>query len=323
MRLRLLLPLFCLTALAGCKNGSPPPPRGEPAATTPVTSAAKPRASVAASASASAPEAPAPNVSGKVPFDYPMVTTTARPGDYVLAPPRAWLDEALENGADQQPFIYYGAWLQAAGKAGSVVRTKPGPEEEVPNSLLIPIRKGESAHSGDIVLTTWASGTGLQRAIVVEGSEATSPRVRYLDLALDHPTGWGEKIDTLPANTFHRLNEPGEIGTTLACKEGSRYVHRIVTHRSGDQVLGLGFAGQLKVFPVGDCREVPLIPKAKPADRVFVPVLGTFTEAQVVKVDADAGRILVRYRVGDEKHETAVGYTNVAVDLPLPPKPDK
>jgi len=309
-----------LAALPGCKNGEQAAPRGEPAA-TPVASAAAAQASVAASESANAPDVPAANVSGKIPFDYPTVPTTAHAGDYVLAPPRAWIDEALENGADKQPFIFYGAWLKAAGKTGSIVRTAPGPEEAVPNSLLIPIPRGESAQRGDIVLTTWASGTGMQRAIVVEGGNPTSPQVRYLDLALDHPTGWGEKVDTLPPNTFHRLTEPGEVGTTLACREGKRYTQRIVTHRTGDKVLGLGFAGQLKVYAAADCQAVPLVPKAKPGAQVFVPVLGTFTEAKVEKIDADAGRILVSYRVGDDKQETSVGYTNVAVDLPVPPKP--
>jgi hypothetical protein len=319
-RSALLALSVCLAALPSCKNGEQPAPREKPGA-QPATSGAAASASVAASASASAPAARAQNVSGKIPFDYPMVTTTARPGDYVLAPPRAWLDEALENGADKQPFIYYGAWLTAAGKSGSIVRTLPGPEEEVPNSLLIPIPKGESARPGDIVLTTWASGTGMQRAIVVEGEKPTSPQVRYLDLALDHPTGWGEKVDTLPPNTFHRLTRPGEVGTTVACREGKRYIQRIVTHRSGDKLLGLGFAGQLKVVPAADCREVPLVPKVKLADRVFVPVLGTFTEAKVKQVDAEAGRVFVSYQVGDEKQKTSVGFTNVAVDLPVPPNP--
>jgi hypothetical protein len=258
---------------------------------------------------------PAGPLSGKPLFDYPQVTTTAKRGERVLAPPRASIDEALAHGAQTVAFVYYDAEMLEPGKKVSLILTRPGAKEAIPNVLLIPIRPGERVAPGDIVLTSWGSGTGLHRAIVVEGGRADSPRVRYLDLDYDHPSGWGQKEDSLPPNSFHKLVRPGEIGTTLACREGQHRTQWIVAHRAGQKLLGLGFAGELRVLEPSDCQELPLVVRPKTGDRVFVPMVGTFTEVRAVKVDAKLGRVFVEYRYGDDKHEAAFGFTNVATEL--------
>jgi hypothetical protein len=258
---------------------------------------------------------PAGPVSGKPLFDYPEVATTAKRAEHVLAPPRASIDEALEQGAQTVAFIYYDAEMLEPGKKESLILTRPGAEERIPNALLISIRPGERVAPGDIVLTSWASGTGLQRAIVVEGGKPDSPRVRYLDLDYAHPSGWGQKEDSLPPDSFHKLVRPGETGSTLACREGQHRTQWIITHRAGTKLLGLGFAGKLRVLDSSDCQEVPLAVRPKTGDRVFVPMVGTFTEVGVVKVDAKIGRVFVQYRYGDDEHEAAFGFTNVATEL--------
>jgi hypothetical protein len=164
---------------------------------------------------------------------------------------------------------------------------------------------------GDVLLTAWASGSGLQRAIVVEGGSAEKPKVRYLDMALDNPSGWGEKADQLPEGTFRKLSQDGEPGSTLACKDGSRTLRWIHVSRSGDKLLGLGYAGKVRALDKGDCRSVPIVPKVKPGDSVLVPVLGSYQPAKVSKVDAKLGRVFARYEYGGKTKEDAFGFTNV------------
>jgi hypothetical protein len=162
------------------------------------------------------------------------------------------------------------------------------------------------------VLTAWASGSGLQRAIVVEGGAPEKPKVRYLDMTLDNPSGWGEKEDSLPEGSFHVLTKPGELGTSLACKDGSRVLRWILVARAGDKLLGLGFAGKMKVLDEKVCDAVPIAPKVKPGDAVRVPVLGAFVAGKVSKVDAKIGRVWVKYQIGGDDRDEAFGFTNVA-----------
>ena len=80
-------------------------------------------------------------------------------------------------------------------------------------------------------------------------------------------------------------------------------------------MLGLSFAGGLRILSASDCTDVPLRPPAKPGDAVFVPITGVFTEAKVTRVDSSAGRIAVDYRFGKEQREGVFGFTNVATGL--------
>ena len=80
-------------------------------------------------------------------------------------------------------------------------------------------------------------------------------------------------------------------------------------------MLGLNFAGGLRVLAASNCTDVPLRPPVKPGDAVFVPVTGVFTEGKVTRVDNLAGRVAVDYRLGKEQREGVFGFTNVATGL--------
>ncbi|HMJ11936.1 MAG TPA: hypothetical protein VK524_11010, partial [Polyangiaceae bacterium] len=137
---------------------------------------------------------------GELPFEYPRARTSARSGEYVLAPSSSWIAQAFEKGGDKQTFIYYGGWLRRAGERASEVETLTRQRALIPNAFIIPIRSGERAEVGDVLLTSWASGSGMQRALAV-GGDPKAPRVRYLDIDFDNPSGFGNKEDVLPANT--------------------------------------------------------------------------------------------------------------------------
>jgi hypothetical protein len=261
-----------------------------------------------------APEPGSQREAGAVPFEFPAVKARSKQGDFVLAPSKGWIEEAFAKGADKQPFIFYGAWMLEPGEKASVLRTLPGQRVTIPNAMIIPVGTGESAKTGDIVLTAWASGSGMQRAIVVGGAPA-EPSVRYLDLELDSPSGWGKKEDTLKPNTFHVLTKAGEPGTTVACKEGERHTRFVIVTEADGKLLGVGFAGKMKVLPRATCKNVPIAPKVKVGDTVFVPVIGAFTEAKVTKVDEKIGRVWVKHEFGGQDTDEAFAFTNVLPSL--------
>jgi hypothetical protein len=252
---------------------------------------------------------------GAVPFEYPVVATSARAGDFVLAPSRSWVDEAFERGADKQTFIYYGGWMREPGPQESLLETLTRQKTRIMNALIIPIRRGERAKPGDVVLTAWASGTGMQRAIVVTGGTPEAPKVRYLDMDYDSPSGWGKKEDVLKPDTFHRLTKPGEVGTTLACAEGGRHARYVLTNEQNDKLLMIGFAGRMRVAPKSECKPLPIEPKLRAGDSASIALVGSFVEGKVRKVDPEVGRVFVEYEFGSQKKQEAVGYTNVAPTL--------
>jgi hypothetical protein len=185
----------------------------------------------------------------------------------------------------------------------------------VPNALVIPIRSGETAAKGDVVLTSGPGGSGLIRAFVVGGS-AEAPTVRALDVA---PGEFGlpeQGTFNLPRQTFQVLRSAGEVGTSLVCRSGDRVLGMICLSRSEDRVLGLGFAGMTQALPASACRALPLSLELAPGDRVFVPQLERLLEASVVAVRPGSGRVSVEFTFAGQKRTAEVGLLNVATQLP-------
>lgn len=249
----------------------------------------------------------------ELPFDYPAVPTTARPGDPVLAPPARWVDNARTDGISSQSFVYFAGKMVAPGPVASVIEVAGGALEALPNALILPLRRGERAAPGDLLLTSWASGTGMQRAIVVAGGTPESPRAAYLDLDYDHPSGVAKRAEPLPPNRFHRLTEAGAVGTSVRCDERGQDRHYVLVHRTPARWLGLGYGGRLRPLDPNRCRPLPLHPKID-AGSVEIPLLGVFTPVRVRSYDAEIGRVFVRYSVGDQKLDAAVGLLNVTAN---------
>ena len=264
-----------------------------------------------------APESSAAPEAGKIPLNYPKVATTAKAGDWVLAPPRLWVDQAFQKGADKQTFIWYAASMVQPGPAESRIKDLMGKEAVIPNSLIVPIRKGEKAKVGDVILTWWQSGSGMERAMVVKGGTPTAPMVRYLDMDLDNPSGCGKKEDTCKPNSFHVLKKPMEPGTAVAYKDKTwGWKHGIVGNVSGNKVLVIGFAGSLVVMPKADCLALPIRPAVKKGDACMVPNAAVFVKAKVEKVDPVIGRVFVSGTMWKKDKPYAVAFGNVIPKLP-------
>jgi hypothetical protein len=231
---------------------------------------------------------------------FPDVKTTAKAGESILLPSYNWL-EALSKGKKQN-LIFYNQKMVTPGATTSQVAYTVGKKEvEVHNSYIIAIPKGGKAKVGDIVLTWWQSGSGMQRAIVVKASKPSTPVVRYLDIDYDNPaksrdksTTIGKMDEELAANTFTRLTE-GAPGSVYRCVEGGKGLRvRLVAKAPSGQLFVIGQAGMPKVFAKEDCKPTPLQPKVKAGDEVEVEFAGKFTKAKVERVDKAIGRVFVK-----------------------------
>ena len=256
---------------------------------------------------------------GRIPLDYPVVGTSARKGDFVLAVPSKWIRRAFEQGANRQSFLLYGGWMLQPGPKQSKIRNRDGELDTIPNSVIIPIRRGERTRPGDILLTAWASGFGMQRAVVVRGKgRSNRPAVRYLDMKYENPAGIARETDRLEPNTFHRLLGGMQPGTSVAIRDERGFRHGVVINVQQEKVLVIGFGRKLEVTARSDCVLLPMHPRLRRGDAVSVPYLGHFYPGTVKRVVHRIGRVFVSFQHEGQARTVAVGYSNVIRPLAAP-----
>lgn len=226
-------------------------------------------------------------------LEFPTTSTTAKAGEYVLAP-NVETDKITPNTN-----IMYSTWeMVAPGEKESTIKNSVT-ERTVPNALIIPIPAEQSVKVGDVVLTWWQSGAGMQRAIVVDAENPKEPVVRYLDIAYDNPVPnkagvpIGQMDEQLQPNSFVKLTEAFASGTVVGVKDESRnrYNHHRVINVIGDKVILAGFLGRLSIRDKSECLPVPIIPEVKAGDEVYVNAVSSFIKATVKEVDKKIGRV--------------------------------
>lgn len=238
---------------------------------------------------------------------FPDIATTAKAGDFILLPTYKALERASKPDGEKQNLSYYHQKMLTPGaKTSRVTYTVGEKDVEIPNSYIVAIPAGGKAKVGDIVLTWWQSGSGMQRAIVVKATDPTQPVVRYLDLSYDNPaksrdktTTIGQMEEQLAANSFTILKE-GAPGSVYRCDDGKEAHHvHLISKAPDGQFLVNSSSGHLKVFAKGACKPTPLKPKVKVGAEVEVEFVGGFTKGKVERIDAKIGRVFVK-RFGKE-----------------------
>jgi hypothetical protein len=274
------------------------------------SAAAANTAAPTANANATTAETPKSTLKpGEIPFSgFPTVGTTAKAGEVVLCPSYNWIQDAATKGPEQVTFIFYSQKMSAPGDVESEVEFLSPGKAKVSNAYLIPIPAGQTAKVGDIVLTWWQSGSGMNRAIVVEASDPSEPTVRYLDIDYDNPaksrdgkTTIGQMDEKLKPNSFVKISNAWEPGTVIAVNDGASRKKARIIRVAGDKVLALGQAGSLKVYDKSAATPVPVKPSVKAGDKVKAPIYGSFQNVTVTKVDGRNGRVFVKPETGDEK----------------------
>lgn len=253
--------------------------------------------------------------------DFPLTALDANNGDVILSPSKNWQEDATKEGADNVTFIFYNQTVAEVGEKTSKVNFMGENGVEIPNYMIIPIKANQTAKKGDIVLTWWQTGSGMQRAIVVDDTDPASPTVRYLDLSWDNPATNSDGKPIAQAHyqikpgTFHVLSADWSPGTTVAAKSEGKSVAATVVAVAGDQVLTIGFAGKMKIYAKSDCTPCPVIPNVKAGDKVQIPWVGTFKESTVERVDAALGAVWCDDPFSDEP--MVVSFGDISTNLAL------
>lgn len=255
-----------------------------------------------------------PNLQATFPFkDFPAVETTAKTGEVVLVPSYNWLQEANVKGADKVSMIWYAQKMSAPDKEMSEVEFMSD-KKKVPNAYIVAIPAGQKAKKGDILLTWWQSGSGLQRAIVVDDANPAEPVVRYLDLDYDNPakssdgkTGIGQMEEKLKPNSFVKINAPFDVGSIIAIQDGADMKPAQVIRVAGDKVFVNGFAGRIDVVDKSRCTPIPLVSNAKVGEKVKAVWVSSIKEGTVTKIDAAIGRVFIKFDVDSKEKAVSFG----------------
>lgn len=260
---------------------------------------------------------------GQSPFlEYPRVGTTAKVGEYVLAPSRAFIDEAFEEGTDSTTFVFYSSTMAEVGELESTL-DQTFEEVTMPNSFIIPLPAGATASEGDVLLTWWQTGSGMQRAYVTDATNPSQPVVKYLDLSLTNPattddgTPIGQAEYTLKADSFTVLEGEFTPGSAVAVSnDAGSYTHYQVVNEAEGKLLVIGFAGKMAVVEKADAVALPVVPTVVVGDEVMAPRYGSMQEATVTRVDAEIGRVFVEFSNGATE-EVGVPYGDVILATAL------
>ncbi|MEP3480596.1 MAG: hypothetical protein ABJZ55_15205 [Fuerstiella sp.] len=240
----------------------------------------------------------------------PTSQSPAEVGEYVLCPSRQFYDADVKSGFSTSTFIYYAAVMVVRGEHESKVRNLAGKEFSLPNAMMIAIPKGQKAKRGDILLSWWQSGSGMQRCIVVGGSPE-EPTVRYLDVAYDNPSGVGTKEDTLKPDSFYVLDKPMQIGTTVTVKTPRQERFGQLVAMDNKKVMLREFAGKLKIYDRALVKAMPLRPKLSAGDAADAALFGSMKPVTVVKVDAKIGRVFTTYQLGRTEKQRVFSFGEI------------
>jgi hypothetical protein len=231
----------------------------------------------------------------------------------VLVPSYNWLQEANVKGADKVTMIWYSQTMAAPDKEMSEVKFMSD-TRKVPNAYIVAIAPGGKAKNGDILLTWWQTGSGMQRAIVVDDANPAEPVVRYLDLDYDNPakssdgkTSIGQMEEKLKPNTFMKISAPFETGTTVAIQDGADQKSAQVIRVAGDKVFVNGFAGLPAVVDKSRCTPLPIVSNVKVGEKVKAVWVSSIKEGTVTKIDPKIGRVFIKFDLDGKEKAVAFG----------------
>lgn len=203
-----------------------------------------------------------------------------------------------------ETYIFYSTTVKSVGETTSMV-SDYGSSVEMPNSLIIPLPAGQKAQKGDIILTWWQSGSGMQRAIVTDASNPESPKVDYLDLGYkDDGTGFANEHanEQIKPNTFTIMKDgEWQPGAQIVVTGDGSYESGTLISCTDDKVLMLGFAGKIAVYKRSACKVVPLKQNLKVGDEVMAVYISSYRPGyKIKKIDEKIGRVWVENSYGEE-----------------------
>lgn len=223
--------------------------------------------------------------------DLINISIDVEKGQWVMCPAKYLIDSAFSKGIENSVFVYYPRKVIDFNE-NSIFVAELGDTSIIPKYFVIPLPKNENVSKGDIVLSWWQKGTGMQRALVFDVVQDGRPVVYYLDGHFSFSqSNLKYLLDTLKKDTYINISEKALIGRSFMINEEYISSYYITVAENKDSVMGLSWAGIIKVFKKTDCNFVPLNIQLKEGDSVLVPYLGTYCDGIIKKMWNDIGKV--------------------------------
>jgi len=232
---------------------------------------------------------------------------------FVLAPSKSCYDSAQIKGLKYSLFVFYPRKYISSKEKFSLLE-EIGDTVLIPDDLIIPLRKNQEVKQGDVLLTWWQSGTGMQRAIVLSAKNPLRPVVYYLDNQFyfyydeNDPTFW---IDTLKENSYNILDEKWCSGRSIIVEQNGVSSFYIVINSNTDKILALSWSGTVGIFDKKICKLIPLFQNFNKGDSVLAPYLGTYSKGVVKSTFKDIGKMKVEIQFYDTTMTSKVSIIDV------------
>lgn len=227
------------------------------------------------------------------PWNFPKATKMdIKVGQTVLAHYSLY-PSAVADGDDltNSVLIFYSTTVE--GISGDYIVFDDN--RKVPSSLVIPIPSGQIAKKGDVVLTWWQSGSGMDLGCVSEGG--AEPKVNYLEMSYEEDgSGFANRYadEQLAPNSFYVLqNGVLQPGCPVAYKGDYSWNYGILINKSKDRALISGFASHVVDAALSDVKAIPVKPDYKVGDKVGYVRIASFSTGTVKKIDMKVGRVWI------------------------------
>ena len=257
------------------------------------------------------------------PWDFPQnMMVDVEVGQKVLSCQGHYF-AAIEKKEDltKSVLIWYNTNVSEVGD-GTTTVSRFGETKVVPNALIVPLKKGEKAKKGDILLTWWQGGSGMQRAIVIDDSTPTEPTAVFIDLYWpDDPND--KKVEErakgrkLELNSFNVLTDgEWESGAQVAYRDEGEWKTGVLMHMDGDKLLLSGFSSKLLVVDKKVSKLVPFVEKIKKGDKVWVKWLDYYKPGYTVeKLDLEHGHLWVKKDGSDRLECKSIAEVTKTLDI--------
>lgn len=232
---------------------------------------------------------------------------------FVLAPSKSCYDTAITKGIKTSLIVFYPRKFISSKEKYSFLE-EIGDTVLLPDDLIIPLKKNQEVKQGDILLTWWQSGTGMQRAIVLSDKNKLKPVVYYLDNQFyfyydeSDPTFW---IDTLKENSYNILQDEWCSGHSIIVEINGVPSYYVIINSNENKVLALSWSGLLEVFDKKNCKPIPLNQNFVKGDSILAPYLGTYTKGIVRSTFKEIGKMKVDIQFFDTIMSTKVSMIDV------------
>ncbi len=225
----------------------------------------------------------------------------------VFAPEKVSLKKFYKDNRSQ--LIFTKQTLLKVNNEKSLLQDSFGEENEVENSLIIPIKENEIVEKGDFLIIISPKTKTLSFVKVVDAKNPKQPLVKDLD----DPNN--KKNELLTENSFIKIEQDFSKGAILVVKEGDNYFKEFLLCEQDGAVLTLSENFKLNIRQKQNILPVNLKRKYIAGEDVFFTQSGKYTPAVIKSVDNEEATAVILFNENGKNKEKVLSTIHITKNL--------